>query len=83
MICTVLLVLSGALAMQTMRLRNRQETYQERIEALEGRIDKEEARGAQLEEERVYVQTKQYIEEAAREKLGLVNEDELLIKPNE
>ncbi len=83
MICTVLLVLSGALAMQTMRLRNRQETYQERIEALEGQIDKEEARGAQLEEERVYVQTKQYIEEAAREKLGLVNEDELLIKPNE
>ena len=29
----------------------------------------------------VYVQTKQYIEEIAKQKLGLVNPDEILLKP--
>ena len=35
----------------------------------------------ELEEYRVYVQTKQYIEEIAKQKLGLVNPDEILLKP--
>ena len=30
---------------------------------------------------RVYVQTKQYIEEVAKQKLGLVKPDEVLLKP--
>ena len=34
-----------------------------------------------LEEHRVYVQTKEYIEKVAKEKLGLVNKDEILLKP--
>ena len=36
----------------------------------------------QLEEYRVYVQTKQYIEKVAKEKLGLVNRNEILLKPS-
>ena len=35
----------------------------------------------ELEEYRIYVQTKQYIEEVAKQKLGLVNPDEILLKP--
>ena len=34
-----------------------------------------------LEEERIYVQTKEYIEKVAKEKLGLVYPDEILLKP--
>ena len=44
---------------------------------------KEEARAAQLEEYRVYVQTKQYVEKVAKEKLGLVKKDEILFKAEE
>ena len=48
-------------------------------------------RGYQMEEEqlqvqleyRIYVKTKQYAEEVAKEKLGLVNPDEILLKPEE
>ena len=29
----------------------------------------------------MYVQTKQYVEKVAKEKLGLVNRDEVLLKP--
>ena len=34
-------------------------------------------------EEQVYVKTKQFAEEVAKEKLGLVNPDEILLKPNQ
>ena len=44
---------------------------------------KEDARTAQLEEYRVYVQTKQYVEKVAKEKLGLVKKDEILFKAEE
>ena len=39
--------------------------------------------GSQLEEYRVYVQTKQYVEKVAKEKLGLVKIDEILFKAEE
>ena len=42
---------------------------------------KEEQRAQELEEYRIYVQTKEYIEKVAKEKLGLVNKDEILLKP--
>ena len=62
-------------------LRERDLEYQAREQALEKTLAKEEARAA--EEYRVYVQTKQYIEKVAKEKLGLVNKDEILFKADE
>ena len=44
-------------------------------------VENEQKRAAELEERRVYVQTKQYIEEVAKQKLGLVKPDEILLKP--
>lgn len=55
--------------------------YQIREEALMKQVEQEEARANELEEYRVYVQTKQYIEEVAKQKLGLVKPDEILLKP--
>ena len=56
--------------------------YQAREEALMAQVAKEENRSKELEEYRIYVQTKQYIEEVAKQKLGLVKPDEILLKPN-
>lgn len=55
--------------------------YQVREEALQEQVDRELDRANELEEYRVYVQTKQYIEEVAKQKLGLVKPDEILLKP--
>ena len=63
-------------------LRERDLEYQAREQALEKTLAKEEG-AAELEEYRVYVQTKQYIEKVAKEKLGLVNKDEILFKADE
>ena len=43
-------------------------------------LDAENARTAGLEEQRIYVKTKKYIEEKARE-LGLVYPDEIIFVP--
>ena len=49
---------------------------------LEEQVREEEERTKKLEEYKVYVKTKQFAEEVAKEKLGLVNPDEILLKPN-
>ena len=82
-ICIVLITFTCILSVKTVQLKDKRKGYQSRIEVLQGQIGKEEDYAAQLEEKRIYVQTKQYVEEMAREKLGLVNEDELLIKDND
>lgn len=56
--------------------------YQQKEQQLEAQLRDEEERTKKLEEYKVYVKTKQFAEEVAKEKLGLVNPDEILLKPN-
>jgi len=57
--------------------------YQLREQTLNQQVAAEENRAKELEEYRIYVQTKQYIEEVAKQKLGLVKPDEILLKPSQ
>ena len=68
--------------MRAIDLKEKDRSYSIREENLEAQVAKEEERAKQLEEYRVYVQTKQYIEKVAKEKLGLVNRNEILLKPS-
>ena len=52
----------------------------ERIKELEAEIAYEEQRAEDIEEYRQYTQTREYIEEVAREKLGLVYDGEVIFK---
>ena len=74
-----MVVLSLAVAVH---IKGKDRSYSIREENLEAQVAKEEERAKQLEEYRVYVQTKQYIEKVAKEKLGLVNRNEILLKPS-
>lgn len=78
-----LVVVSLAITVHTkgIGLKQRDLDYQIKEENLMAQVESEEKRSEQLEEYRVYVQTKQYIEKVAKEKLGLVNKDEVLLKP--
>lgn len=62
-------------------LQDKDLEYMIKEENLEAQKAKENTRAKELEERRIYVQTKQYIEEVAKEKLGLVNPDEVILKP--
>ena len=63
------------------RKKQKNDIYLERIAELEKQIEKEEQRKEDLVEYGKYVQTDRYIEEIARERLGLVMPDEVIFKP--
>lgn len=62
-------------------MKKRDLEYQEKEVLLQRQYDEEVTRAEELKEYEVYVQTKQYIEEVAKQKLGLVKPDEILLKP--
>lgn len=63
--------------------RNLQESltgYETRAEALSQQIEDEKARTEEIEALKEYMLTDEYTEEAAREKLGLVKENEIIFQ---
>ena len=80
-ITLVVLSLAVAVNIRGASLRQKDLEYQLREETLSKQYADEEKRAKELEEYRIYVQTKQYVEKVAKEKLGLVNKDEILLKP--
>lgn len=77
------MVLSLAVVVQIKgsSLKSIDREYEIRLENLTAQKEEEEQRALDLEEERKHVQTKEYIKEVAKEKLGLVDPDEILLKP--
>ena len=59
-------------------LYRRLHSNRERIEELRNEIVKEEQRSEEIEEYKRYTKSREYIEEVAREKLGLVYEGEVI-----
>ena len=77
----VVMSLAVAVNIRGSSLRQKDLEYRIREEKLLKQKEEEEARAAELEERRIFVQTKQYIEQVAKEKLGLVNPDEIVLRP--
>lgn len=83
LVTIVVLMLLVVVSINSVGLRQKKESYLEREQALQEQIDAEEERSEQIEEYRKYTQTKKYVEGVAKEKLGLVNEGEIIYKPEE
>ena len=62
------------------QLKQKNQTYQNREAALEKQIADETERSKEIEDLETYTKTKKYVEDVAKEKLGLVYEDEILFK---
>ena len=80
-ITVVVISLGVVVNLKSASMKKKDLEYQAREETLLRQVEKEKNRASELEEYRVYVQTKQYIEEVAKQKLGLVKPDEILLKP--
>ncbi len=63
-------------------LKKQSQELTEKEATLDKQIENEEQRTAELEELEKYMQTKKFMEEVAKEKLGLVYPDEILIQPS-
>ena len=66
-----------------LRLQQKNDAYRQQQEELLAEISEEQERTKEIEELKRYVQTKKYVEEVAKERLGLVYEDEILFKAEE
>lgn len=82
-VIAVVTIFGLVLGVRMKSLKAKEQQYIEKEQAILARVAEEEERAKTLEEYRVYVQTKQYVEKVAKEKLGLVNPDEILLKPSE
>ena len=82
-ITLVVMCLAVAINIKGADLKQSDLDYQIREENLARQVAEEEKRTGELQEYKIYVKTKQYAEEVAKERLGLVNPDEILLKPTE
>lgn len=81
-ITAVVLSLAVVVNLGSANLIQKNEVYKEKEASITKQIEKEKVRSEQLAERKIYVQTKQYIEKIAEDKLGLVKPTDILIKAN-
>lgn len=79
-ITLIVLVLCGVFGVFTWQNTQKSEQYALVQENLQQQIDDEEENQKAIEEQAEYQKTDAYIEDLAREKLGLVHEDEIIFK---
>lgn len=79
----VVLILCGIILLKRIGLVEEKKDKEIVIEKLDTSIDDEEDRAKEITKEEAYRQTDRYIEDIAREKLGLVYEDEIILKPED
>ena len=80
LVTMVVAVLMIVILFKSHELKQDQEAYLAKQEMLQARIDEEHERTKELEEYEKYTKTDKFVEEIAKEKLGLLYENEILFK---
>ena len=70
----------SVIAFKSIELRNKRDEHNKRIEALEKQVEEQNERTLKLQEYEKYTKTVKYVEEMAKEKLGLVYADEIVFE---
>ena len=78
-VCMLLVVL----LVQGISIRKKIETNLAKQSILAGQIDEENTRTKEIEEMQEYMDSDEYIEKVAKEKIGLVKENEIVFKESE
>lgn len=79
----VVAILFVAVYINGSSMRKELEENQDRIVRLKQEIEEEELRSKSIEEYRAYTETDQFIEQVAREKLGLLYEGETIFRESD
>lgn len=80
LILVVMVVVVGAMVLRSLSLQKVLRENEAQISDLQSQIAAEKQRSEEIEERRKYIQTNEYKEEVAKDKLGLVNEDEIIFR---
>ena len=79
-VSAVVLLLFGVISANSVSLKAKEEHYRAQEMELEEQIEEEKARTKEIEELGEYVGTDEYVEDVAKEKLGLIHENETIFK---
>ena len=79
-IALVVLVLLGGLMLEGNDLKERLTGYDAKAATLQQQIEDEQTRTEEIDKLKKYMETDEYAEEVAREKLGLVKDNETVFK---
>ncbi len=82
-ISLVVLLLLGILLWQGNALEQELAAYQEQERVLSRKVEEEKARTQEIDGQKEYMQTDEYVEEAARDRLGLVKDNEIIFRETE
>ena len=77
---TVVLILMTIVAVKSIELRTKLESHRARETELETRIEQQIKRSEEIVAFEKYTKTRKYIEEVAKDKLGLIYEDEIIFR---
>lgn len=78
--CLAIFMMVMVVSVNSHSLKQKQEKYMLREQELQHQIDLENKRTEELKELETYTKTKKYVEEVAKDKLGLVYENEIIFK---
>ena len=76
----VIFLMTALVVVGGISLRAKEKSYLAQETELKKQIDEEKARSQEIDDMEAYVGTDEYVEEIAKEKLGLVNENEIILK---
>lgn len=79
-ISAVVLLLTVMVSANSMTLKAKNREYQAQVTELNEQIKAEENRAKEIKELEKYVGTDKYVEDVAKEKLGLVHNNEIIFK---
>ena len=80
LVSIVVIMLLIVVAVKSVELQEKKAYYAEKEQQLQEQIEEEEKRAEEIAEYEKYTQTKKYIEDVAKDKLGLVYEGEIVFK---
>lgn len=79
-VSVVVIAVFVVIMIKSVDLKAKKDAYEEQKRVLNEQITAEDKRALNLEEYEKYTKTDRYVEEIAKEKLGLVYEDEIIFK---
>ncbi len=80
MVAFIVIIFCSIIGYKTRELKHKRDDYNNKITALQSQIDYEKQRSLDLAEYEKYTKTSKYVEEVAKDKLGLVYADEIVFE---
>lgn len=79
-VSSVIVMLMVVVSVNSVTLRAQEQEYQTQISDLEAQIEEEKTRTEEIDDLEEYVGTDEYVEDVAKDKLGLIHENEIIFR---